>query len=64
MAILPLYGIQFQTKRYRVRVYWNNERVLVGEKVIHWKGWQRVGMIKVADLISGRGEFMDKDMIE
>ena len=29
--------------------------------VVHWKGWQRVGMIKVADLIS---EFMDRAMIE
>ena len=36
---------------------WENERVLVGKKVIHWKGWQRVGIIKVADLISERGEF-------
>ena len=43
---------------------WNNERVLVGEKVVHWKGSQRVGVIKVADLISERGEFMDRAMIE
>ena len=43
---------------------WKNERVLIRKKVVHWKGWQRAGIIKVADLISERGEFMDSDMIE
>ena len=43
---------------------WKNEMVLIGKKIVHGKGRQRVGIIKVADLITERGEFMDRDMIE
>ena len=46
------------------RPLWNDERILIGKRVIHWKGWQRAGITKDTDLISLRGGFMGRDMIE
>ena len=50
-------------KEIQNEILWNNERILIGRKVVEWRHWRRAGVLKVNDLISQQGEFMSKDLI-
>ena len=45
------------------QVLWNNRYITVNKKLIQWHSWLKHGILKVADILNDKGEFLTHEEI-